>query len=44
VPISERVRPPRPPRERGYLLRVRALLHDGRFYTLDRRLRVCGRR
>jgi N-acetylglucosamine-6-sulfatase len=44
VPISERLRPPRVPEGRRYLLRVRAELRDGRLFTLDRRLRACARR
>jgi N-acetylglucosamine-6-sulfatase len=42
APISERLRRPRLRAGRGYLLRVRAELRDGRFLTLDRRLRGCG--
>jgi N-acetylglucosamine-6-sulfatase len=40
-PISQRLRRPRLRRGRRYLLRVRAELHDGRFFTLDRELRAC---
>jgi N-acetylglucosamine-6-sulfatase len=43
-PISQRLRHPRVRRGRRYLLRVRAELHDGRLFTLDRRLRACGSR
>ena len=41
-PISERLRRPHLRAGRRYLLRVRAELRDGRFLTLDRRLRACG--
>jgi N-acetylglucosamine-6-sulfatase len=40
-PISRRIRRPRVRRGRRYVLRVQAELHDGRVYTLDRRLRAC---
>jgi N-acetylglucosamine-6-sulfatase len=40
-PISQRLRRPRLRRGRRYLLRVRAELRDGRFFTLDRELRAC---
>jgi N-acetylglucosamine-6-sulfatase len=40
-PISKRIRRPRVPAGRRYLLRVRAELRDGRIFTLDRRLRAC---
>jgi N-acetylglucosamine-6-sulfatase len=40
-PISQRLRRPRIPQGRRYLLRVRAELRDGRIFTLDRRLRAC---
>jgi N-acetylglucosamine-6-sulfatase len=40
-PISQRVRRPRVRPGRGYVLRVKAELRDGRIYTLDRRLRAC---
>ena len=42
APISERLRRPHLSAGRRYLLRVRAELRDGRFLTLDRRLRACG--
>jgi arylsulfatase A-like enzyme len=41
-PVAERIRRPRVPTGRGYLLRVRADLRDGRRLTLDRHLRGCA--
>jgi hypothetical protein len=40
-PISKRVRRHRLRPGRRYLLRLKTELHDGRIYTLDRRLRAC---
>jgi N-acetylglucosamine-6-sulfatase len=40
-PISRRIRRPRVRAGRRYLLRVRVELRDGRFYTLDQRVRAC---
>jgi N-acetylglucosamine-6-sulfatase len=40
-PISQRIRKPSVPEGRRYLVRVRAELRDGRFFTLDRRLKAC---
>jgi hypothetical protein len=40
-PITRRVRRPDLRPGRRYLLRVKTELHDGRIYTLDRRVRAC---
>jgi hypothetical protein len=40
-PISKRVRRHRLRPGRRYVLRLKTELHDGRIYTLDRRLRAC---